>query len=190
VYPARLPDLYIGQPLELVARERQAPGDQRPARARNAHLSVDLPPAAEGDSGHACLGARATLLDEARADVRQSESLRGKDHRACLQHRLITPYAFVAVDSETTGARALARAASRSPCRRPKVRLRRRFGAPPTGMAFAAAPPAAMSHLRALPAAHWAASPMGSSRARKGDASGAVRAAAGGPTGGGQAGAG
>jgi Ca-activated chloride channel family protein len=149
VYPARLPDLYIGQPLELVARV-SGPGRLVISGRREREtltLSVDLPPIAPDDSAVTRAWARArvdALLDEARADARQSESLRAKIIELALQYRLATPYtAFVAVDSETTGR------TGESP-RRVEVAVplpegldyEGFFGAPQTTVTFGAMPPA------------------------------------------------
>ncbi len=110
IYPARLPDLYIGQPLELVARFQ--PSGSTPARLtisgrreREAvQLHVDLPPAvaAEPIVVRAWARARVTaLLDAIRDDSSKTSALRGEIIGLAIEQRLLTPYtAFVAVDSE------------------------------------------------------------------------------------------
>jgi Ca-activated chloride channel homolog len=110
VYPARLPDLYIGQPLELVARFQPAgPAAGRlTITGRRDHetvkLHVDLPlaMAAEPIIMRAWARARVTaLLDTIRSDAGRTGALRGEIIGLAVEHRLLTPYtAFVAVDSE------------------------------------------------------------------------------------------
>jgi len=110
VYPALLPDLYIGQPLELVARVRAT--GQNPGRltisGRSGDLpvtlSVDLPAAtvAEPIVTHAWARARVdALLDTLREDPGQTGGLRAEIIGLAIAHRLLTPFtAFVAVDTE------------------------------------------------------------------------------------------
>jgi Ca-activated chloride channel homolog len=112
VYPARLPDLYIGQPLELVARFQptgSAPGRLTISGRRDretVQLHVDLPPATAEESLVARAWARArvtALLDTIRGDSGKTGALRGEIIGLAIQQRLLTPYtAFVAVDSEVT----------------------------------------------------------------------------------------
>jgi Ca-activated chloride channel family protein len=112
IYPERLPDLYNGQPLELVARFQPTGAsrliisgrrDRQPIR-----LEVDLPPTPVGGSAaepmiaNAWARARVTaLLDSIRDDTSKTGALRGEIIGLAIQHRLVTPYtAFVAVDSQ------------------------------------------------------------------------------------------
>ena len=112
VYPARLPDLYIGQPLELVARIR-AIGDD-PGRLKISGrsgslpvtLDVDLPPSTTAEPIITRAWARArvdALLDALRDEPGQMGALRSEIIGLGIAHRLLTPFtAFVAVDSELT----------------------------------------------------------------------------------------
>jgi Ca-activated chloride channel family protein len=114
IYPERLPDLYAGQPLELVARIQPsgAGGGRLTIRGRRGDeplaLTVDLPAPAGPDPAVTRAWARArvdALLDQSRSDRRREGTLRGEIIGLALQHRLLTPYtAFVAVDSEVTAA--------------------------------------------------------------------------------------
>jgi Ca-activated chloride channel family protein len=113
IYPARLPDLYIGQPLELVARFQptgSAPGRLTISGRRGretVQLHVDLPPATAEEPiiTRAWASARVTaLLDMIRDDSSKTGSLRGEIIGLAIQQRLLTPYtAFVAVDSQVAG---------------------------------------------------------------------------------------
>jgi Ca-activated chloride channel family protein len=110
VYPARLPDLYIGQPLEIVARVR--PTGDGPSRlhikgrrgSETVELSVDLPAAASADPVILRAWARARiddLLDRLRNDLRRTAELRAEIIGLSIAYNLLTPFtAFVAVDSE------------------------------------------------------------------------------------------
>ena len=112
VYPASPPDLYIGQPLELVARIR-ATGQGR-GRLRISgrcgdlpvSLEVELPPstAAEPIITRAWARARVdALLDGLRDEPGQMGALRPEIIGLGIAHRLLTPFtAFIAVDSEVT----------------------------------------------------------------------------------------
>src|SRR6185369_10058565 len=117
VYPARLPDLYIGQPLELVARVAGTnPGYEQWTRrrliisGRNGNvpitLSVDLPPATVAEPIITRAWARArvdSLLDNLRDDPSQIGSVRAEIISLGITNRLLTPFtAFVAVDTEAT----------------------------------------------------------------------------------------
>jgi len=112
VYPARLPDLYIGQPLELVARIRatsEGPGRLRiSGRSGNlpVALEVELPPSTTAEPIITRAWARArvdALLDGLRDEPGQMGALRSEIIGLAIAHRLLTPFtAFVAVDSEVT----------------------------------------------------------------------------------------
>ena len=112
VYPARLPDLYIGQPLELVARTRAT--GQDPGRltisGRSGNLpitlEVELPPSSTAEPIITRAWARArvdALLDGLRDKPGQMGALRSEIIGLAIAHRLLTPFtAFVAVDNEVT----------------------------------------------------------------------------------------
>jgi Ca-activated chloride channel family protein len=112
VYPARLPDLYIGQPLELVARIRatgESPGRLTIAgRSGDVPITVDveLPRSTTVEPVITRAWARArvdALLDGLRDDPAQMGALRAEIIGLGIVHRLLTPFtAFVAVDSEVT----------------------------------------------------------------------------------------
>jgi Ca-activated chloride channel family protein len=112
VYPARLPDLYIGQPLELVARIRatgEGPGRLTiSGRSGNlpVALEVELPPTTTAEPIITRAWARArvdALLDGLRDEPGQMGALRAEIIGLAIAHRLLTPFtAFVAVDSEVT----------------------------------------------------------------------------------------
>src|SRR5882724_5647296 len=112
VYPARLPDLYIGQPLELVARIRatsEGPGRLRiSGRSGNlpVALDVELPAGTTAEPIITRAWARArvdALLDGLRDEPGQMGALRSEIIGLAIAHRLLTPFtAFVAVDSEVT----------------------------------------------------------------------------------------
>lgn len=112
IYPARLPDLYVGQPLELVARIRAA--GQGPGRLTISGRSDNLPiklevelqaaTAIEPVITRAWARARVDALqDLLLADPSQMGVLRAEIIGLGIAHRLLTPFtAFVAVDSEVT----------------------------------------------------------------------------------------
>jgi Ca-activated chloride channel family protein len=112
VYPARLPDLYIGQPLELVARIRATgQGSGRltiSGRSGNlpVALEVELPSSTTAEPIITRAWARArvdALLDGLRDEPGQMGALRSEIIGLAIAHRLLTPFtAFVAVDSEVT----------------------------------------------------------------------------------------
>ena len=112
VYPACVPDLYIGQPLELVARIRATgQGNGRltiSGRSGNLPitLEVELPPSTTAEPIITRAWARArvdALLDGLRDEPGQMGALRSEIIGLAIAHRLLTPFtAFVAVDSEVT----------------------------------------------------------------------------------------
>jgi Ca-activated chloride channel family protein len=105
-YPATLPDLYIGQPLEIVTRlKRKGTVTLNLQGKRKGHmvsLSLPVPPAAASDPALRRLWARARIeaLGQQSTD---REKAREQIISLALEHRLITAFtAFVAVDSEAT----------------------------------------------------------------------------------------
>jgi Ca-activated chloride channel family protein len=108
-YPEIVPDLYVGQPLEIVTRLKRS-GDawlHVMGQVRGTPVTVALPlaPAAAENPTIQRLWARArieALLDQQRESGDQ-DSLRQQIISISLEHRLLTAYtAFVAVDSEVT----------------------------------------------------------------------------------------
>jgi Ca-activated chloride channel family protein len=106
VYPALLPDLYVGQALELVGRlkrkERNAPTNLTitgKRRGETVTLHVPIPATTTSDPMLTQVWARArvdALLDQPRTDANRQQII-----SLALDHHLLTPYtAFVAVDSE------------------------------------------------------------------------------------------
>ncbi len=106
VYPATLPDLYIGQPLELVARLKRT--DAPPVawlsvtgkrRGQPVTFTAAIPVAASSDPALKRVWARArvdSLLDEP-----SSDAIRQQVIGLAIDHRLLTKFtAFVAIDSE------------------------------------------------------------------------------------------
>ena len=118
LHPARLPDLYVGQPLEIVGRVRAQSGGtgRRPitltvsgrragAGAGGAvEMQVALPAASQPEPALVRAWARAQvddLLEGGASRARPVHQLRGEIIGLALEHGLVTPYtAFVAVDSE------------------------------------------------------------------------------------------
>ncbi len=108
-YPETIPDLYVGQPLEIVTRLRRK-GDAQlrltgQLRGQPVLLQMAIPPAEPNNPTLKRLWARArveSLLDQQRAGGDQ-DSLRQQIISLSLEHRVLTPFtAFVAVDSEVT----------------------------------------------------------------------------------------
>ncbi|MCK6576673.1 MAG: VWA domain-containing protein [Anaerolineae bacterium] len=113
VYPPALPDLYVGQPLEIAARLlRQADHAEAPALTIRGELggvpqqfSLPLPPGAASELvGRLWARARVeSLLDRLIAHPEDRETIRQQVIALGLGARLVTPYtSFVAVDSEVT----------------------------------------------------------------------------------------
>ncbi len=107
VYPSRLPDLYIGQPLEIVGQllpaADGAPGLTLHGRygQRQVELSVDLPddPRPEPAIEHVWASAR---LDEMLEHFTNPSKDRAAAIEFALQHNLVSRYtAFVAIDSQS-----------------------------------------------------------------------------------------
>jgi Ca-activated chloride channel family protein len=105
-YPATLPDLYIGLPLEVVTRLKRKGtvtlNLKGKRKGRTVNLSIPVPPATASDPALRRLWARARVeaLGQQGTDL---EKARDQIISLALEHRLITAYtAFVAVDSEVT----------------------------------------------------------------------------------------
>ena len=113
VYPARLPDLYLGQPLEIAGRVRRQGNTplKLVARGRRSGLPVTL--TAMLAPAPAPLPAIIRAWARARLDdlLQQEELAGGQAHRLrseiislSLDYGLVTPYtSFVAADTVTTG---------------------------------------------------------------------------------------
>src|SRR5262249_19764304 len=107
-YPARLPDLYVGQPLELTTRlKRSGPVtlNMKGKRAgKTVKVSVPIPEAPGKEPALRRVWARARV-DALLEDTSQSaDSIRQQVIGLAIEHRLLTRFtAFVAVDSEVTG---------------------------------------------------------------------------------------
>jgi len=112
VYPRLLPDLYIGQPLEICGRVNPAGGKPPKAILRGKRGSefvtfeMELPTAAGKDDSIGRAWARARvddLLDRMVLEPQESESLRAQVIGLALEYGLVTPYtAFVVVDESLT----------------------------------------------------------------------------------------
>jgi Ca-activated chloride channel family protein len=110
VYPASLPDLFIGQPLEIVGRIK--PDDAAPVRLEvSGQAGKDKVSMALTFSGEACpepaIGrawARARvddLLEGGAAGTKAVHQVRSEVISLAIEQRLVTPYtAFVAVDDQ------------------------------------------------------------------------------------------
>ncbi|MBK8026896.1 MAG: VWA domain-containing protein [Chloroflexi bacterium] len=108
-YPAMLPDLYVGQPLEIATRLTRSDGAtlQLSGSASGGSLSFKLPlPVPQTSDMVRRIWARArveSLLDELAAKPGQRETIRQQVIALALSYRLMTPFtSFVAVDSEVT----------------------------------------------------------------------------------------
>ncbi len=109
-YPASLPDLYIGQPLEISTRLKRTGGDASAiatgqARGQQVTFQAPLPAATDSNPTIERLHARAridSLMDDA-AKGGDTEKIRRQVISLAIEHRLMTPYtSFVAVDTEKT----------------------------------------------------------------------------------------
>lgn len=113
VYPSLLPDLYIGQPLEICGRVKSTWGKPPKAviRGKRAGQAVefvlDLPSASAPDASLGRAWARARvddLLDRMTLEPQESEALRASVIGVALEFGLVTPYtAYVVVDEHITG---------------------------------------------------------------------------------------
>lgn len=113
VYPSRLPDLYIGQPLEISGRlVRAGSGPVRFALKgkrgeETITLQVTLPESAAADPAIDRIWARARvedLFERQSLEARQMDDFRTEIIGLALRYRLATAYtAFVAVDAEVAG---------------------------------------------------------------------------------------
>jgi Ca-activated chloride channel family protein len=110
IYPERLPDLYIGQPL-LICGRWKASGQAAPVLLVSGkrgevvfETEVSLPQGQPADPTLARLWARARvdeLLDQAMIEPGKTDSIRATVIGLALEHRLATTYtAFVAVDEQ------------------------------------------------------------------------------------------
>jgi Ca-activated chloride channel family protein len=108
-YPATLPDLYIGQPLEVAARlKRSGPvtlrvTGQRAGVAENYSVGVPAAAAPNPAVDRAWAKARLTDLIDYQMNSQNVERLRQQVIGLALEYKIVTAYtAFVAVDSEIT----------------------------------------------------------------------------------------
>lgn len=104
-YPEVLPDLYIGQPLEVVTRlKHAAPATLKVSgtlRGQKQEMPIDLPPATEANPALQRLWARARIESLLDREPSMSESVRAQIISLGLDHRIVTPFtSFVAIDSE------------------------------------------------------------------------------------------
>jgi Ca-activated chloride channel family protein len=106
-YPETLPDLYAGQPLEIVTRYKRQGAVRLTLNGKVANqpfsMTLPLQPATTTNPALKRLHARArieALLDQQRAGG-DAEKIRQQVISLALEHRIITPFtAFVAIDSE------------------------------------------------------------------------------------------
>jgi len=105
-YPATLPDLYVGQPLELVTRLRRDPESATAAltirgqrNGQPATFTVSIPANDASDPVLERIWARARVDDLiAKSD---NDQVRQQIIGLAIDHRLLTPFtAFIAIDSE------------------------------------------------------------------------------------------
>lgn len=113
-YPDVLPDLYIGEPLEIVTRlKRPARGSKAATlklsgtlQGKKLEMKMDLPPAVEARPALRRLWARARIEALLGQEPSLSEKAREQIIALSLEHRVMTVYtSFVAVDSEITSRR-------------------------------------------------------------------------------------
>jgi len=108
VYPARVPDLFGGQPLAVHARYARGGDGWLEVRGRiagrpwNKRVDLDLPRAESGNPAVGVLWARARIADLDRRDLRGGDAaVAAEITRIGLEHRLVTKYtSFVAVDEK------------------------------------------------------------------------------------------
>jgi Ca-activated chloride channel family protein len=111
VHPQRLPDLYVGQPLEIVGRLRRSGRggtalivDGKLDGKTLVEMTVALPAESDPEPIVARAWARARvddLLEAGATGSQEAHKVRAEIIGLALEHRLVTPYtAFVAVDSE------------------------------------------------------------------------------------------
>lgn len=106
-YPEPLPDLYAGQPLEIVTRFKRQGNAKLTLTGTLANkpfsLTTPLSPAVKANPTLRRIHARArieSLLDQQRAGG-DAEKIRQQVISLALEHRIVTPFtAFVAIDSE------------------------------------------------------------------------------------------
>ncbi len=148
IYPPLLPDLYVGQPLQLSARIKPTP--QRTALLRISgrrgqemvHLDIALPEPDPDFPEAARLWARARITDllDQPSQAAPGRQVRQEVIGLALEHHLVTPYtAFVAVDSEVVNKKGKN---SFLPVAHPQPRglSQDLFSGPPPMAAFAAQP--------------------------------------------------
>ncbi|HEY9076526.1 MAG TPA: VIT domain-containing protein [Anaerolineaceae bacterium] len=108
-YPQTLPDLYLGQPLEIYSRvKRLSAGAALVMKGKQAgrsiEIQVNLPESGSSDSIIERLWAKARiddLMEQQVFDPAKAHLYRQEIIGLSLEHRLLTPYtAFVAVDEE------------------------------------------------------------------------------------------
>ncbi len=111
VYPALLPDVYIGQALEVAGRLKRTGGATAlrvigKRAGQPVEISVAIPPASAHIPAIERLWARArieALFDQLRAKPNEIESVRSQIISIALEHLIATAFtSFVAIDSEIT----------------------------------------------------------------------------------------
>ena len=108
VYPALIPDLYVGQPLEIAGRLQAAKAAELMVSGRvgggTLEMALSLPPAAADEPVVRRAWVRARLdelLDQETSGGKKQHKARSEIISLSLEHHLITPYtAFTAVDPE------------------------------------------------------------------------------------------
>lgn len=108
-YPTQLPDLFVGQPLELVTRlKRTGPVTVNMKGRRRGEIigvALTIPAATTSDPTLRRVWARARVdsLINGMDQASNADEVRQQVIGLAIEHRLLTPYtAFVAVDSEVT----------------------------------------------------------------------------------------
>ncbi len=107
-YPDVLPDLYVGEPLQIVTRLKRAAGPTSvrligTLSGRRVEMALDLPPAVESRPAVQRLWARARIDALLGQSPESIERAREQIIALALEHRLMTAYtSFVAVDSAVT----------------------------------------------------------------------------------------
>lgn len=109
--PARIPDLFAGQPLQLLGRYRGAGRGEAILRGRSAgtpiaiRIPLTIPAGAHGPEGVALAWARARIAEEERgllAARAERDAIRRRVLELSLRHGILTRYtSFVAVDEDS-----------------------------------------------------------------------------------------